>query len=192
MKTTSTAISTREANLVKCGVSVTAMARIYEEINQSKPFRMHGQEAHVSILLTADVLGHAVEQATAQFGISLEQYNVLRILRGAGNGGLPTLEIASRMISRSPNITRLLDKLIDKGLASRLRSEQDRRVVYISITSEGADLLGKLNPRVDEVFARFPAMSKDEMRTLLDLLDRIREGMASAQPRKRRFENAGT
>ena len=105
---------------------------------------------------------------------------------------MPTLEIASRMISRSPNITRLLDKLIDKGLASRLRSERDRRVVYISITSQGAELLGKLNPLVDEVFARFPAMSKDEMQTLLDLLDRIREGMASSIQENCRSDNAGT
>jgi DNA-binding MarR family transcriptional regulator len=168
------------------------MTKIYEEIKQVKPFRIHGQEAHVSIIRTADVLGHAVGQVIARFGISLEQYNALRILRGAGDGGLPTLEIASRMISRSPNITRLLDKLIDKRLASRLRSEQDRRVVYISITSKGAELLGQLNPLVDEAFARFPAMTKDEMRTLLDLLDRIREGMASTRSSKRRFDNAGT
>ena len=187
-------IKSREANLLERYPArfFTAMARIYEEIKQSKPFRMHGQEAHVSILRTADVLGHAVEQATAQFGVSLEQYNALRILRGAGDGGMPTLEIASRMISRSPNITRLLDKLIDKGLASRLRSERDRRVVYISITSQGAELLGKLNPLVDEVFARFPAMSKDEMQTLLDLLDRIREGMASSIQENCRSDNAGT
>lgn len=186
-------ISTWESNLLECYSTspFAAMARIYEEIKQSHPFRIHGQEAHISILRTADVLNHAVEKVTAQFGISHEQYNALRILRGAGEGGLPTLEIASRMISRSPNITRLLDKLIDKGLASRLRSEQDRRVVYISITPEGVGLLGKLNPLIDQLFARFPAMSKDEMRTLLDLLDRIREGMVSTQARKRRFDNAG-
>src|SRR5690349_17277825 len=120
------AINTGEGNPVESSsASPAAMARIYDEIKQSKPFRVRGQEAHVSILRTADVLGHAVERAISPFGLSLEQYNVLRILRGAGDSGLPTLEIAARMISRSPNITRLLDKLIDKGLARRARSEED-------------------------------------------------------------------
>ena len=173
------AINTREGNLLQYPASdLIAMAKIYEEIKQSKPFRVHGQEAHVSILRTADVLGHAVERAVAPFGISLEQFNALRIMRGAGEGGLPTLEIAARMISRSPNITRLLDKLIDKGFANRIRSEEDRRVVYISITPAGSALLAQLNPVVDEVFTRFPAMTRDEMKTLLELLDRIREGIA--------------
>src|SRR5712692_4866971 len=80
----------------------------------------------------------------------------LRILRGAGEGGLPTLEIANRMISRSPNITRLLDKLIAKKLARRIRSRQDRRVVVISITSQGGELLARLDRVVDEVFEKFP------------------------------------
>ncbi len=85
------------------------MAKIYAEIKQSKPLRVPGQEAHITILRTADVLRHAVERAMSPFAISSEQYNVLRILRGAGGAGLATLEIADRMLSRSPNITRLVD-----------------------------------------------------------------------------------
>src|SRR2546426_8427922 len=145
------------------------MAKIYEEIKQAKPFGVHGQEAHVTILRTADVLKHAVERAMAPFGISHEQFNVLRILRGAGESGLPTLEIANRMISRSPNITRLLDKLIAKKLARRIRSRQDRRVVVISITSPGGELVAGLNRVVDEAFEKFPNLTKAEMRTLLEL-----------------------
>ena len=155
-----------------------SMGRIYDEIKQTRPFRVHGQEAHISILRTADVLGHAVERTIAPFGLSHEQYNALRILRGAGDKGLPTLEIASRMVSRSPNVTRLLDKLIVKRLARRVRSRQDRRVIYISITPEGAALLEEVNPIVDELFAKFPPMTREEMRMLLDFLDRIREAMA--------------
>ena len=155
-----------------------SMGKIYEEIKQTKPFMVHGQEVHVTILRTADVLKHAVERAMTPFGISNEQFNILRILRGAGESGLPTLEIANRMISRSPNITRLLDKLIAKKLVKRIRSRQDRRVVVISITSQGRDLLASLNRVVDEVFEKFPQLTKAETQTLLELLDRIREHLA--------------
>jgi DNA-binding MarR family transcriptional regulator len=112
------------------------------------------------------------------FGISSEQYNVLRILRGAGGAGLPTLEIADRMLSRSPNITRLVDRLIAKKLVRRVRSRQDRRVVMITITPEGRELLAQLDAVVDGLFKRFPPTTEAEMRTLLDVLDRIRDHMA--------------
>src|SRR5690349_2112 len=150
------------------------MARIYEEIKQSTPLRVPGQEAHITILRTADVLRHAVERAMAPFGISNEQYNVLRILRGAGGGGLPTLEIADRMLSRSPNITRL----IDKKLVRRMRSRQDRRVVVITITLEGRELLDRLDIAVEGAFEKFPPTTNAETETLLEVLDRIREHMA--------------
>jgi len=168
------------------------MTRIYEEIKQTKPHKIHGQEAHITILRTADVLGHAVERVLAPFGISHEQFNVLRILRGAGDGGLPTLEIANRMISRSPNISRLMDKLIAKKLARRIRSRQDRRVVVISITPEGSELLVQLNRVVDQVFEKFPPMTKIEMETLLDLLVRIRERLAVKTAKEMSLEKSAT
>jgi DNA-binding MarR family transcriptional regulator len=154
------------------------MAKIYAEIKQSKPLPVPGQEAHITILRTADVLRHAVERAMSPFAISSEQYNVVRILRGAGGAGLPTLEIADRMLSRSPNITRLVDRLIAKRLVRRVRSRQDRRVVMITITREGGELLAKLDAVVDGLFRRFPPMTDAEIQTLLDVLDRIREHMA--------------
>ena len=154
------------------------MAKIYAEIKQSKPLRVPGQEAHITILRTADVLRHAVERAMSPFAISSEQYNVLRILRGAGGAGLPTLEIADRMLSRSPNITRLVDRLIAKKLVRRVRSRQDRRVVMITITPEGGELLAQLDAVVDGLFKRFPPTTEAEIETLLDVLDRIREHMA--------------
>ena len=166
------------------------MVRIYEEIKQSKPFPVHGQEACVTILRTADVLKHAVERAMAPYGISHEQFNALRILRGAGEGGLPTLEIANRMISRSPNITRLLDKLIAKKLARRIRSRQDRRVVVISITPQGEELLVGLNRAVDQAFEKFPPVTRSEMQSMLELLDRIREHLAVKTAKELALEKA--
>jgi DNA-binding MarR family transcriptional regulator len=154
------------------------MPKIYEEIKQHKPLRMHGQVAVITIFRTADVVRHAVERSLSPFGLSNEQYNVLRILRGAGESGLPTLDIAERMLSRSPNITRLIDRLIAKKLAKRTRPRDDRRVVIVSLTPQALELLAHLDEVVDRVFDSFPPTTKAEMQTLLDVLDRVREHMA--------------
>jgi DNA-binding MarR family transcriptional regulator len=154
------------------------MTRIYEEIKQDKPEHRPGQMAVITIFRTADVLRHAVEKSLSVFGMSEEQYNVLRILRGAGESGLPTLEIASRMLSRRPNITRLTDKVVAKKLARRSPSKEDRRVVLVSLTSQGLELLAHLDGVVDKVFDNFPPTTNAEMETLLDVLDRIRKHMA--------------
>ena len=154
------------------------MPKIYEEIKQKKPLRTPGQVAAITIFRTADVVRHAVERSLSPFGLSNEQYNVLRILRGAGDSGLPTLEISNRMLSRSPNITRLIDRLIAKRLARRTPSKEDRRVVIVSLTPQGLELLAHLDPVVDEVFDTFPPTTTAEMETLIDVLDRVRERMA--------------
>jgi len=153
------------------------MPMIYEEIKQRKPLRSPGQVAVITIFRTADVVRHAIERSLSAFGLSNEQYNVLRILRGAGESGLPTLEISSRMLSRSPNITRLIDRLIAKKLARRSPSKKDRRVVLVFVTSPGLQLLAHLDGVVDRVFGNFPPTTKAEMETLLDVLDRIRKHM---------------
>ena len=154
------------------------MPKIYQEIKQAKPYRTPSQLAIVTIIRTSDVLRHAIERALSAYNLSDEQYNILRILRGAGPGGLPTLEVAGRMISRSPNITRLLDRLIAKRLVRRARSTEDRRVVNVFIAPPGLELLAHLDTIVDATFSKFPATTDAEMGTLLDVLDRIRESMA--------------
>jgi DNA-binding MarR family transcriptional regulator len=138
------------------------MPKIYEEIKQDKPEGRPGQVAVITIFRTADVLRHAVERSLSVFGLSEEQYNVLRILRGTGESGLPTLEISSRMLSRSPNITRLVDRLIAKKLARRSSSKEDRRVVLVSVTSQGLELLSHLDGVVDKAFDNFPPTTKVE------------------------------
>jgi len=166
------------------------MPKIYEEIKQIKPLLLPGQVAVLTILRTADVLRHAIERPLSVFGLSEEQYNVLRILRGAGENGLPTLEISSRMLSRSPNITRLIDRLIAKKLVRRSPSKEDRRVVIVSVTSQGLELLAHLDGVVDGVFDNFPPTTNAEMETLLDVLDRIREHMAVKTTAERSLEKA--
>src|SRR5262245_37608673 len=118
-------------------------SKIYGEIRQKRPFARPEHELAVVLLRTGDVLHHSVDRALAPWGLSNEQYNALRILRGAGEAGHPTLEISRRLVSRSPNITRLLDKLIAKGLARRERDAADRRQAVIHITPKGSELLGR-------------------------------------------------
>jgi len=107
--------------------------------------------------------------------ITLQQYNVLRILRGAGKDGLPTLEIAERMIEQTPGITRLIDRLETKALVSRERCPTDRRQVFCRITTDGLALLKALARPIREAEEEaLAALSPNQLRQLVTLLDRIR------------------
>jgi DNA-binding MarR family transcriptional regulator len=151
------------------------MGKIYEELKQSKRFAHPQQEAAVALLRTADLLRARVEAALAPHGISPEQYNVLRILRGADEHRLPTLEIASRTIARAPNITRLIDKLVQKKLVSRCDHDRDRRIVVVKLTPAGLELVRKVTALVDDLDTRaFNALTKSQVETLIGLLDAVR------------------
>jgi DNA-binding MarR family transcriptional regulator len=107
--------------------------------------------------------------------MSAEQYNVLRILRGAGSDGLPTLEVADRLVEHTPAITRLLDKLEKRGFVRRERPPQDRRRVMCFITKAGLSLLRELDPLIErEQKASLDAASEQELRQLIRILDKIR------------------
>ena len=153
-------------------------SNIYGEIRQARPFDRPERELAVVILRTGDVLHHSVDRALAPWGLSNEQYNALRMLRGAGEAGHPTLEISRRLISRSPNITRLLDKLITKGLARRDRDAADRRQAVIRITPKGSELLGKCDEAVHAVVAKLRVLGAGEMKAAVGFLDRVRASVA--------------
>jgi len=151
------------------------MGKIYDELKQSKRFADPRQEAVIALLRTADVLRGRIEAALLPHQVSPEQYNVLRILRGAPDQSLPTLEIASRMITRAPNITRLIDKLVQKKLVSRCDYDRDRRVVVVKLSSKGLDLVNGISATVDRLDARgLSALSKAQVDVLIDLLDAVR------------------
>ena len=154
------------------------MAKIYDEIRQTRPFRRPEQELAVTLLRTGDVLHHSLDRVLAAIGISQEQYNALRILRGAGTAGHPTLEVSRRLISRSPNITRLLDKLVEKRLAQRDRGTEDRRQAILRITPAGLRLLDGADKAVDAVLGKLDCLGKADLKVLVDLLDRVREAVA--------------
>jgi DNA-binding MarR family transcriptional regulator len=151
---------------------------VIHEIKQRKPFPSKGQEAAVTLLRTADVVRRFVGSAIEPHGITVQQYNVLRILRGAGRDGLPTLEIAQRMIEQTPGITRLIDRLQTKKLVERQRGASDRRCVYCRITADGSELLASLDEPVRVATdSAFHAVNKKELARLVECLDRLRQNI---------------
>lgn len=148
---------------------------LQRKIKQRHPFRSAAQEAAIALLHTADVVRSRLSDVVDAHGVTLQQYNVLRILRGAHPDPLPTLEIGERMIERQPGITRLLDRLEAKGLVRRERCATDRRLVHAWITPEGLDLLARLDGPVDAADdSAVGGLSEEEIRTLTRLLERVR------------------
>lgn len=148
---------------------------ILEEIKQSKPFHSRSQEVYLSLLRTADDSRRYISQVLEREGITLQQYNVLRILRGAGSEGLPTLAIGERMLERTPGVTRLIDRMVKKGWVTRARGSDDRRRVWCTITPSGLALLGALDAPVEAVDDTFSGvLDPSELDVLVDYLDRLR------------------
>ena len=138
----------------------------------SSPSSPVEERLFLALLKIADSLGQEAEQLTKSIGLTATQYNVLRILRGAGPDGLPCRGIGERMISRDPDMTRLLDRMEKGGLITRARQKDDRRVVKTEITEAGLNLLQKLDqPMRDLHKKQFQHMAAAHLKTLGDLLD---------------------
>jgi len=128
------------------------------------------EQVFINLMLTADLLSRRLEPVLKAAEISSTQYNVLRILRGAPEG-LPCGEIGSRMISRDPDITRLLDRLEKRGLVSRCRETRDRRLVLTRITDPGLKLLAQLDgPVLDAHYLQLGHLGQEKLKTLMALL----------------------
>ncbi len=153
----------------------TKTSALREELKQTRPFHSTAHEALVSVLRTAAVVQRLTAQVVEASGVTLQQYNVLRILRGAGEVGLPTLAIRDRMIEEAAGITRLLDKLEGAGYVLRERSTPDRRQVLCQITATGLSLLAALDAPVDAVTdTAFAALDDAEKASLVELLGAVR------------------
>jgi DNA-binding MarR family transcriptional regulator len=147
---------------------------IQTEIKQSKPLTPE-QEVLLTLQRTADAFDRRLVEVLKPFGISGTQYNVLRILRGAGKEGLPCGAIGERMVTRDPDITRLLDRLDKMGFVARARGQRDRRVVTTTITEAGMKLLKQLDKPVQETGTELVKnLSKAQMQQLVELLDLAR------------------
>jgi DNA-binding MarR family transcriptional regulator len=158
----------------------TKTSALSEEIKQTRPFHSSAHEALVSVLRTAAVVQRQTSQVVEASGVTVQQYNVLRILRGAGEMGLPTLAIRDRMIEEAAGITRLLDKLETAGFVVRERSTPDRRQVLCRITPAGLSVLAQLDAPVDAMTETALGMlDSAEQATLVELLGAVRAGCQS-------------
>lgn len=150
--------------------------KLKAEIKQTKPFSSVHEEVVLSMLRTADHLVVPMNEVLREVNLSLSQYNVLRILRGAGPDGLPCGEISERMVRRDPDLTRLLDRLETRGLVTRSRGTTDRRVVRASISKEGLGILDSLDATVEATARKTLAhMPKERLNTLCRLLEEARD-----------------
>lgn len=151
--------------------------RLRDEIRQTKPFVSLEQEAQLSIERTAAVLGHATAEALKPYGITPTQYNVLRILRGAGPAGLCRNEVRDRLVTQVPDVTRLLDRMEETGLVERIRDTADRRMVNTHITRAGLNVLEELDAPIAEIHRRHLGhMSRRDLQQLIELLALARSG----------------
>ncbi len=146
--------------------------KIDEEIKSS--FTSPQQRAIVNIRFTSNFLGNIQNQFMSKYDLSMAQFNILRILRGAKDM-INVNTVKERMIEKSPNTTRLMDKLIDKGLIERTRCSEDRRVVYVKISEQGLYLLAEMDKCLDVNTLIKANLTDEEANTLSDLLDKVRE-----------------
>jgi DNA-binding MarR family transcriptional regulator len=150
------------------------MSLLQAELQKREPFDSPEQEAVLNLFRTSDRLNHRFAQLFQQHGLTCSQYNILRILRGEGKP-LPCLEIAQRTITVVPGITGLIDRLEAKGWIARQRCDKDRRVVYVSITAAGLELLAQLDEPVQKMHRTLLAhFQPEEVLELSRLLEKAR------------------
>ena len=155
--------------------------RILKEIRQTVPIASLQEEAVLNVLRTADALKRGLELLLKSHGITVAQYNVLRILRGAGKRGLPCGGIAERLITTEPDITRLLARMERLGLLVRQRDVTDRRVVTTKATKRGLQLLDQVEAPLRKLQQKqFALLNEREITSLIGSLEKVRESIAQA------------
>ena len=154
------------------------MRTLQEELKQRKPWSVE-EEAFLNIARTAAVLEHALVQALKPFDITPTQYNVLRILRGAGADGLCRNEVSERLVRRVPDVTRLLDRMEETGLLVRARDDADRRYVTARISPQGLAVLERLDQEIHRIHRnQLGHVDPKQLRRLIGLLTAVRGGLA--------------
>ena len=149
--------------------------KLAREIRQTKPFALVEEEALLNLLRTAETLTRKSGEVMKRFEISATQYNVLRILRGAGKDGLTCSQIGERMVTFDPDITRLVDRLEKRGLVERERCTADRRVVFTRIVRPGLDLLAEIDGPLQQTLKHnLGHLGKAKLQQLIELLEELR------------------
>jgi DNA-binding MarR family transcriptional regulator len=148
---------------------------LQKELKQTKPFQSLEEEVILNVARTAEFLASSGAEVFRRAELTATQYNALRILRGAGAEGLSCGEIGVRMVTTVPDVTRLLDRLEARGLISRERPANNRRMVVARITDEGLRLLSELDAPVAESNRRLAGhLGKARLKTLNELLEALR------------------
>ena len=156
---------------------------LQHDIKQRRPFESLEAEAFLNVLRTATTLVRELVEVLRPFDLTQPQYNVLRILRGAGATGLPCGEVGERMVSREPDVSRLLDRMERRGLVARTRAPSDRRVVTARITPDGLRIVDALDEPVRQMHARqLGHLSQPDLHALCTLLEAAREAPQAPVP----------
>ena len=151
---------------------------LQDELNKRGPFDSVHQEATLAIMRTSDLLENRIARLLREHGLTLSQYNVLRILRGEGKP-TPCLEVADRMIQVAPAITRVVDQLLGLELILKTQSQADRRVFHIELTAAAKRLLKKIDNPILELHAHLlSAVPQKDLLTLIAILAKVRGGVA--------------
>ncbi|MBI2425319.1 MAG: MarR family transcriptional regulator [Candidatus Hydrogenedentes bacterium] len=149
-----------------------------EHIKQSKPFPSLEAEAYLNLIVLAQELNTPVRRVLKRSGLSLPQYNALRILRGSHPEGLSCKEIGKRMVHHVPDVTRLLDRLEAQGLVRRERENEDRRVVRVCITEQGLDRIAPIDQPLAEVHKEtLGHLGEEQLRKFIGLMESARLGL---------------
>lgn len=157
------------------GPEVEETVTLKDEIGQTKPFHSLEEEAFLNLLRTTDRLTLAAQQKVKPYGITMTQYNVLRILRGAGEDGLSCSKIGELMVTHDPDVTRLLTRLEKSKLVKRRRNKKDRRQICTQISEKGLECLKEIDQIVDKVNTDMLGHLEDaEKRELIRLLEKAR------------------
>ena len=152
--------------------------KLQHELIKKLPFELPEQEAALNVMRTSDQLQIRFARLLREHGLTPSQYNVLRILRGAGQP-LPILEIASRTITVVPGITGLIDRLEQAGFVNRVRCEQDRRVIYVALAKKGTRTLATLDAPLVSLHRKLLGhLSPAELKELIRLLEKVRGPLA--------------
>lgn len=155
------------------------MPRLAQELRKRSDFKVPEQEAMLNIVRTAACLQEPGERLLKSHGVSGPLYNILRIVRGVGGDGTPSGEIGEQMVTPTPDVTRLVDRLEKLGLATRHRKDCDRRVVLVRLTPKGRRLLTKLDPLVEQMHRDVLGhLTKTELQSINELMVRARESPA--------------
>ena len=161
---------------VQTRIIIPVTQTLRDELKQTKGWNSLEEEAALNLARTSAVLEHALAQALKPYDVTPTQYNVLRILRGAGPDGLCRNEVGARLVRRVPDVTRLLDRMEETGLIARERGGDDRRYVTTRIEPKGLALLQRLDGEICAIHRRnLGHLDKKELRKLIDLLTAARQ-----------------